>query len=168
MMTMENYLGTDLVVIPYHAAQDAGQYDLATRVRVLRDPPPGEGVFPVQGGKQSQGEVTDLATFSGRENLAQALILRLLTPRGSLAQLGHASYGSRLGELIGQPKTQALRNLCRAFVLEAVAQEARVEPKAVSFSFDLQAETLSSIVFILAVQPVQGGEPLSLSLEVAL
>jgi phage baseplate assembly protein W len=106
--------------------------------------------------------------LSERENLAQALILRLLTPRGSLAALGHASYGSRLHELIGQNKTAALRNLCRAFILEVVAQEPRVEDQAVEITFDEQAETLSSFVFTLAVRPRTGDEPIGLTLEVGL
>jgi phage baseplate assembly protein W len=142
-------LGIDLNVLPFLAAQEAGEYDLATK-------------------QNSRYGIVDLATMSERENLAQALILRLLTPRGSLAELGHAVYGSRLHELIGEPKNQATRNLCRAFVLEAVAQEPRVEPKVVELVFDLLAETPSSFAFTLMVQPVSGGEPLSLSLEVGL
>jgi phage baseplate assembly protein W len=106
--------------------------------------------------------------FTGRENLAQALILRLLTPRGSLEALGHAAYGSRLHELIGQRKTSALRNLCRAFVLEAVAQEPRVESKAVALMFDELAERFDSFVFTLVVQPVTEGDPVSLGLEIGL
>jgi phage baseplate assembly protein W len=144
-----DFLGTDLKVLPFLAAQEAGQYDLAT-------------------GRRGREESLDLATFAERENLAQALILRLLTPRGSLAALGHAAYGSRLYELIGQPKNQATRNLCRAFVLEVVAQEARVEPKAVRLDFDPASESPSNFVFTLLVQPVADGEPLSLSLELSI
>jgi phage baseplate assembly protein W len=106
--------------------------------------------------------------MSGRQNLAQALILRLLTPRGSLASLGHAAYGSRLGELIGKPKNAATRALCRAFVLEVVAQEPRVVDKAVSLTFDVEREDVSSFQFTLIVQPRDDGDPLGLSLGVAL
>ena len=154
---MDNLFGTDLMVIPHLATHDADQVDLVrvqTRAR----------------GKQVTGEgaPTDLHTFSGRENLAQALILRLLTPKGSLAGLGHAEYGSLLYRLIGERKNNATRNLCRAYVLEAVAQEARVEPKAVALNFDPDAETSSSFAFTLAVQPIAGGDALSLNLEVAI
>jgi len=147
-------LDRDILVVSLMAAQDADSLDALPQANPFR---------------QTNSELaSDVATVDGRENLAQALILRLLTPQGSLASLGHSNYGSRLHELVGQLKTNSIRNLCRAFVLEAVAQEPRVEPKAVSFSFDIPAETPSSIVFRLAVQPKSGGAPIPLSLEVGL
>ena len=146
---MADILGTDIAVTPFFVAHDAAALD----------------VVPVQ--RVKTGAV-DLASLSGRENLAQALLLRLLTPRGSLAALGHAAYGSRLHELIGRPKTPAQRDLCRAFVLEVVAQEPRVVDKAVALEFDVQAETVDSFVFTLVVQPKSGDAPVGLSLEVAL
>lgn len=151
---MPDVLGLDLKVVPFLAAHDAAELDLALRDVPLRRQP-------------GLPAAVDLDVHGGWENLAQALILRLLTPRGALAALGHAAYGSRLYELIGRPKTSALRHLCRAFVLEAVAQEPRVEPKAVAFAFEPEQEGPSSFVFTLAVQPVTGGDPLSLSLEVS-
>lgn len=167
---MDN-LGIDLAVLPFLVADDASAIDLGSRssplkanaLAVLQKTFPGVTAF-----RMNPEEVTDLARFSGRNNLAQALILRLLTPRGSLASLGHASYGSRLGELIGQPKIPSMRALCRAYVLEAVAQEPRVEPTVVDLVFDPLRETASSFQFTLVVQPIAGGDPLSLSLEVAL
>jgi phage baseplate assembly protein W len=150
-------LGADLVVAPFLSANDASVLDLSTRLRpVLVNIAPG------------QDEAHDLDVIEGRGNLAHALLLRLLTPVGSLAPLGHQAYGSRLHELIGRSKTDANRNLCRAFVLEAVAQEPRVEPKAVALRFLPTAETLDSFVFELQVQPVAGGDPLALSLEVSI
>jgi phage baseplate assembly protein W len=154
---MDPLFGSDLSVVPNLVAQDASALDLTTSVRPVRKPRAGEN-----------DEFTDLQVTRGRENLAQALLLRLLTPRGALAELGHAQYGSRLSELIGRRKTEELRNLCRAFVLEAVAQEPRVETKAVDLTFDRQAERLDNFVFTVAVQPVRGGDPVSLSLEVGL
>jgi phage baseplate assembly protein W len=71
--------------------------------------------------------LTDLATVSGRDNLGQAIMMRLLTPRGELAALGHPEYGSRLHELIGRQNTATTRNLARLFILEAVQLERRVE-----------------------------------------
>ena len=61
-----------------------------------------------------------------------------------------------------------LRNLCRAYVLEAVAQEPRVEPTAVALTFEPSAETISSFAFTLVVQPRAGGETLALDLAVEL
>ncbi|WP_437569797.1 DUF2634 domain-containing protein [Sorangium sp. So ce542] len=151
----ERLFGADLSVLRGFAAHDTSPLDLGSAASAPRR---GRG----------QVEAIDLARVEARENLAQALILRLLTPRGSLAALGHAGYGSRLHELIGQTKSETSRHLCRAFVLEAVAQEPRVEPKAVAFRFELEAETPSSLAFQLVVRPRAGGGDLSLSLEVGL
>jgi phage baseplate assembly protein W len=148
-------LGTDLAVVPNLVAHDAADVDLVLRPRPVPRPRPGEA-----------REVFDLAVIGDRENLAQALILRMLTPVGSLAQLGHAAYGSRLHELIGQRKSEPLRNLCRAYVLDVIAQEPRVEPKAVDLQFDPLAETIDSFRFTVAVQPVVGGDPIAVTLEV--
>ncbi len=150
---MPGPLATDLLVAPGFASHDAAGLDLNLRARPPRGP---------------LAEVSDLTTVGGRENLAQALLLRLLTARGSLAALGHADYGSRLGELIGRRKTSELRSLAKAFVLEAVAQERRVEPKLVAFRFEPDEEQVDSFAFTLSVQPVAGGEPVTLGLEVAL
>jgi phage baseplate assembly protein W len=153
---MDRRFPTDLSVVPHLVAHDAASLDLTATTRVVRRPRPGE-----------PDTLVDLATLGGRENVAQALVLRLLTPRGTLAALGHAAYGSRLHELIGRRKTDELRNLCRAFVLEAVAQEPRVEPRAVSLRFELDQERFDSFVFTVAVRPV-AGDPVDLSLEVGL
>lgn len=151
-------LGVDLAVVPNMVAHDASALDLVKQIRVLRRRIPGSDAL----------EVSDLETISGRQNLAQALILRLLSPRGSLSALGHASYGSRLHELIGEHKTPATRNLCRAFILEVVAQEPRVENQAVEVTFHPDEETSSSFVFTLAVKPLTGDIPIGLTLEVGL
>src|SRR5262245_23889322 len=68
----------------------------------------------------------DYDTIDGRDNLGQAILMRLLTPRGELTELGHPEYGSRLHELIGAPNTETRRSLAKLFVLEALAQEPRV------------------------------------------
>jgi phage baseplate assembly protein W len=154
---MADSLGTDLLVVPTMAAHDAASIDLVRKLRPVRRPAPG-----------TPDELADLEVVDGRRNLAQALILRLLTPRGSLASLGHAGYGSQLHTLVGRLKTDELRNLCRAFVLEVVAQEPRVEDTAVALEFDSSAEDPSSFVFTLVVQPKFTDEPVGLTLEVAL
>ncbi len=155
---MSTSLGIDLSVVPYLVAWDGGSYDFARRLTGAR-----------RNLAADASEAYDLAVHEERENLAQALILRLMTARGELAELGHAAYGSRLHELIGRRKTEALRNLCRAFVLEVVAQEPRVEDQAVELVFHPQQESSASFVFTLAVRPRLGdGEPVGLTLEVAL
>jgi phage baseplate assembly protein W len=152
-MTMETVHGADLSVVPGFAAHDAAVVDLVRRPVIRRTDPVAES--------------WDLAVVSGRENLAQALVLRLLTPRGTLAALGHTEYGSRLHELIGREKSDQLRSLCRAFVLEAVAQEARVAV-ITDFAFDREQETPSSYSFTIAVLPRHDAVAVGLSLEVTL
>lgn len=152
-----DYLGTDLAVAPFLVAHDASAIDLTTRTHPVR----GQLVA-------CASETIDYGIIAGRKNLAHALLLRLLTPWGSLTDLGHAEYGSRLHELIGRNKTSALRDLCRAFVLEVVAQEPRVEDKAVELIFDPLAETAESFVFSLAVRPLASEDPVILELEVAI
>ena len=67
--------------------------------------------------------IGDFGTVEGKDNLGQALIRRLLTPKGELAALGHPAYGSRLHEVIGEPNTETTRNLAKLFVLEALKAE---------------------------------------------
>ena len=68
----------------------------------------------------------DLQRLHGVENLQQALLVRFLTEVGELAHLGHAGYGSRLHELIGEPNTETTRNRAKLFALQALAAEPRV------------------------------------------
>lgn len=75
------------------------------------------------------GRLLDLDVVDGRDNLAQAVIIRLLTPLGELAPLGHPEYGSRLHELIGRENTETTRNLVKLFILEALQLEPRIQAK---------------------------------------
>jgi phage baseplate assembly protein W len=84
----------------------------------------GEREYRVSG---RTGRVRDLDVVSGRSNLAQAVVMRLLTPRGELEPLGHPEYGSRLHELIGRENTDTTRNLVKLFILEALQREPRIE-----------------------------------------
>ncbi|TDE92436.1 hypothetical protein EXU48_12765 [Occultella glacieicola] len=189
------HLGTDLRVILGPAgfgAHDTSSLDLRpvarpaqravpTRRGLGPRPPVGAGAAtdvgaPGEGGS-AQGwspeppgavELADLDPVTGRENLAQALTLRLLTPKGTLAALGHAGYGSRLGELIGRNKTEALRGLCRAYILEAVREEPRVQDKPRAIVFDPRREQPWNFVVEIVVVPVTGGDPVTLGLEVGL
>src|SRR5215210_2706399 len=69
----------------------------------------------------------DMGVVSGSGNLAQAVIMRLLTPRGELSALGHPEYGSRLHELIGRQNTETTRNLMKLHILESLQVEPRIE-----------------------------------------
>lgn len=70
---------------------------------------------------------SDLGVVRGRANLIQALVVRLLTERGELTGLGHPDYGSRHHQLIGEPNTEANRNLVKLYMLECLQQEPRLE-----------------------------------------
>jgi phage gp46-like protein len=69
----------------------------------------------------------DLEPVSGVENLQQALLMRFLTPVGELTDLGHAEYGSRLFELIGERNIETTHNRAKLYVLLALGQEPRVK-----------------------------------------
>ena len=75
---------------------------------------------------QSEG-TGDLATVTGRNNLAQAVINRLLTRRGELTALGHPDYGSRLYELVGELNNLRIRALAELYIRDCLAQEKRIE-----------------------------------------
>jgi phage baseplate assembly protein W len=68
----------------------------------------------------------DLDTVEGIANLVQALIVRLQTERGELEPLGHPTFGSRHHQLIGEPNTEANRNLIKLYILECLKQEPRI------------------------------------------
>jgi len=109
----------------------------------------------------------DLGTVEDRENLGQALTLRLLTLKGVLARLGHPDYGSELVSLIGRLNNETTRNLARLYVIEAV----RAEPRVAELTNLLIKPTPGQpdrILISLSVRPLSHGDPLSLSLELAL
>lgn len=71
--------------------------------------------------------VLDLVTVGGDDNLEQAIVMRLLTPRGELSGLAHPEYGSRLHELVGRQNTATTRNLVKLFILDSLQEEPRIE-----------------------------------------
>lgn len=149
--------------------------DLGTDLKVILGPPglqardgAGLDLLSVDGLPLGARPNFDLARTDGRENLAQALMLRLLTPVGALASLGHAAYGCRVTELIGDLKTARTRALCKTYVLAAVAQEPRVDDSAVGFAFDPDSEGPSELRFTLTVRPRTGDADVTLDLAVTL
>lgn len=119
------------------------------------------------GGLRLPGQVQDLGTVAGRDNLAQALTLRLLTAQGALEALGHPGYGSRLVTLIGRGNNQATRNLARLYVIEAVRQERRVQT-LIALSVSPAPGQPDTLAVSLTVKPVNDTDPLSLTLDVTL
>jgi phage baseplate assembly protein W len=95
----------------------------------------------------------DFATLSDRANLGQALVVRLLTPKGELTALGHPGYGSRLHEVIGAPNTPTTRNLAKLFVIEALKEERRIET-IVSVDVEPHPTDRFQILIGAAVKPI--------------
>lgn len=156
-------LGSDIALTRYtglpgslslNEADSWGALDLQTI--------PGRGIGP---GRTSA--TMDLGAIKGRENLGQALILRLLTQKGALTALGHPDYGCRLVELIGQLNNATTRNLARLYIIEALSQEPRVREL-----LNLNVETLQSSMDTLrisfSVLPRDDDAPLGVSLEITL
>lgn len=156
-------LGSDLAVTRFSGTTSAVALEAADSWGTvdLRVTPGGRG------GLKQKIDPVDLAVASGRENLAQALTLRLLTQVGALQPLGHASYGSRLVELIGRENNENTRNLARLYTIQAVEQEPRVRQL-----LDLAVETVpgqpDTIRIGFSVIPLNDDDPLALALEVTL
>jgi hypothetical protein len=119
------------------------------------------------GGPKPAGPTADLGTVTGRDNLGQALMLRLITAKGALESLGHPDYGCRLVSLIGGTNDQTTRNLARLYVIEAVRQELRVK-SLTSLSVGPVPGQPDTIRIDLAVVPVNDTDPLALTLDVTL
>jgi hypothetical protein len=154
-------LGTDLALtqfvaepssVPLESADSWGSLDLQI----------------ARGGRNGRnGDSVDLATVSARRNLAQALILRLLTREGALTPLGHPRFGSRLVTLIGAENDAVHRNLARLYTLDALTEEPRITKVS-----DLAVESVPgqphTIRIAFTVLPLGDDEPLALALEMAL
>jgi hypothetical protein len=147
-MTIANFSGGGL---PLEVADSWGGLDLGIGAA-------GRGVPGHRGGD-------DLTLAAERANLGQALILRLLTPLGTLAPLGHPGYGSRLTELIGERNDDTHRNLARLYTIEAVAQERRAV--LVDLFVDVPPGQPEVIRITFSVLPVGSDDPLDLAVEVA-
>lgn len=98
------------------------------------------------------GTKEDLALVSGRHNLGQSVMMRLLTPIGELSALGHPTYGSRLHELIGRQNTETTRNLVRLHILDSLQREPRVE-KVLKLTVSPNPGTQDRVDVTLIVQP---------------
>jgi phage baseplate assembly protein W len=98
-------------------------------------------------------EIVDLSLVAGRDNLGQAVIVRLLTPRGELESLAHPDYGSRLHELIGRQNTETTRNLAKLHILESLAAEPRIE-EVLEVTVEPAPRTRDLVTVLVRVRPV--------------
>ena len=144
MSDFEDRLGTDLRLLRNLENQndrDRGR-DLMVRTR-------------------AETGLEDLRTLVGVDNIAQALLLRFLTPQGEMTILGHASYGSRLHELIGEPNTETNRNRAKVFVLQSLAQEKRVQ-EVLSAQVTTRPSNPNAIDINLKLKILDRDDPLNL------
>jgi phage baseplate assembly protein W len=103
----------------------------------------------------------DLETVSGRMNLGQAIMHRLLTRRGELGALGHLDYGSRLHELIGEPNNERTWDLVRLYVKECIQQESRVHD-IVNVAVNVTMDNPHSVFVDITVLPIKSNVPMNL------
>jgi phage baseplate assembly protein W len=68
----------------------------------------------------------DFETVSDEQNLVQAIIHRLTTEEGELYDIGHADYGSRLHEVVGEPNNARTREMLKNLVKECLDEEPRI------------------------------------------
>ncbi|MCG8673363.1 MAG: hypothetical protein MI867_28495 [Pseudomonadales bacterium] len=108
-----------------------------------------------------RGGVKDIRIVEGRNNLGQAILMRLLTPMGELAGLGHADYGSRLTNLVGEVNTETTRNLARLYILESLKKEPRVE-KVILIKVSEVFKQPSMISIELEVKPVDSTDTVTI------
>jgi phage baseplate assembly protein W len=99
----------------------------------------------------------DIKLTSGRANLAQALISRLLTRRGELESLGHPDYGSRLYQLVGEPNSRHTQAIAELYIREALESEPRVrEISAITFAPPSpRPDKRSTLEVTIAILPVE-------------
>ena len=69
----------------------------------------------------------DIQAVSDLMNIAQAIMHRLRTIKGELAELGHPDYGSTILDFIGQPNNSVTRSRLRLAIRDTIRQEQRVK-----------------------------------------
>jgi phage baseplate assembly protein W len=103
----------------------------------------------------------DLATVSEEQNLGQAIVHRLLTRRGELAELGHPGYGSLLHELIGEVNNERTRTLVRLYVKECIEQESRIS-EIVSIVVRPRSDRQDVVTVEITVMPATKSSPVNI------
>lgn len=103
----------------------------------------------------------DLATVDGIDNLAQAIICRLSTTVGEMEELGHGGYGSRLSEVLGQPRNDRSMSLILRTVASSLAGERRIR-ELVSVTAIPDRDDPGLVTIEITVIPASGGGTLSI------
>jgi phage baseplate assembly protein W len=71
-------------------------------------------------------DLGDLDTITDEDNLVQAIIHRLTTWEGELEDIGHADYGSRLHEVVGEVNDKRTRERLKNLVHACLEAEPRI------------------------------------------
>lgn len=96
----------------------------------------------------------DFETVSAEYNLAQAIIHRLKTEEGELHDIGHADYGSRLHELIGEPNNERTRERIKNVVRDCLAQDPRIR-EVTSINVRPNPDDLNRLDIEITVLPIE-------------
>jgi|YelNatPaOPRAMG01_1025707.scaffolds.fasta_scaffold40780_2 phage baseplate assembly protein W len=104
----------------------------------------------------------DLETIREEDNLAQAIIHRLMTSRGELTDLGHPEYGSRLSDLIGEPNNEGTRSRARNLVVECLSQESRIK-EILSVNVNTNPLDPNRVDIEIVVLPIGVRKPISIT-----
>ena len=104
----------------------------------------------------------DFDTIAKEDNLVQAVISRLSTDEGELVDLGHADYGSRLFELMGEVNNAATRQRLKAEVHACLSQEPRIE-RLVNVTVAQHPEDVHRVDIDITVLPVESSVYLRIS-----
>lgn len=103
----------------------------------------------------------DLEIIGDEYNLGQAIVNRLRTRQGELADLGHSSYGSRLYELIGEPNNERTRELAKMYTGACVAQDPRVK-EVLSVTVESPSDEPHRIDIRISVLPIESTTALNI------
>lgn len=95
----------------------------------------------------------DIETVSDEKNLVQAIIHRLKTDEGELYDIGHADYGSRLHEVLGEPNTVRTRERIKNLIHSCLAQEPRII-KVTDIRVNSNPYDLNRLDIEITVQPI--------------
>jgi phage baseplate assembly protein W len=146
----EEILKTDLLLNELEQGYDL---TLSERVRI--------------GPKRATKEGGDLRVVTKEYNLGQAIVMRLKTRKGELADLGHTDYGSRLYELIGEPNNTRTKGLVKAVILEALEQEPRIK-QITNIKISTPQYDQSRVDVELRVIPADRNTPISFAFPIRL
>lgn len=109
----------------------------------------------------------DLDLIEDKDNLLQAIICRLSTSEGELYEVGHADYGSRLHEIVGEINNAATRNRIKALIRECLLQEPRIK-EIVRVNVVTDHRDPNRVNIEITVLPIESSTNLTITLPLSL